>query len=189
MFASSESVFGDDVGNYTERDSPSPRTLYGRLKTEMEDHIRETYETAVIVRLARVVGTERGDGTLLTSWAEDLARNRNIKCAEDQFFSPVSIATVTDAILRLVEQDHCGLFNLCGRDGLSRIAMLEMLIKTWRKRYRYEGKVTRCSIDDFPTSEPRQHDTTMRPDKLIETTGITIPSFAEFCSELVANWH
>ena len=189
VFASSETVFGDDAGGYTEEDPVSPQTLYGRLKAEIEDHIRETYKAALIVRLGRVVGVERGDGTLLTGWAEELAQNRDIRCAEDQFFSPISITTVTDAIVRLVEQNHNGLFNVCGNDGLSRIAMLEKLIKTWRGRYGYDGKVTRCSIDDFPTSEPRQHDTTMRPDKLIMATGIKIPSFDDICSKLVANWY
>ena len=116
-------------------------------------------------------------------------QNHDISCAEDQFFSPVSITTVTEAIVRLVEQNQNGLFNVCGSDALSRIAMLEKLIKTWRGRYGYDGKVTRCSIDDFPTSEPRQHDTTMRPYKLITATGIKIPSFDDICSELVANWH
>ena len=188
VFASSEYVNGDDRGDYTEEDPVSPLTLYGRQKSAIESHLRKTYENALIVRLGRVVGTERGDGTLLTAWAEELTQNCAIRCAEDQFFSPVSLATVSEAICRLVEQNHCGLFNVCGRDGLSRFAMLQQLIRVWRTRFNYGGELTRCSIDDFPTSEPRHHNTTMLPDKLIATTGLTIPSFDDICLELVANW-
>ena len=188
VFASSEYVFGDNKGNRSEEDPVSPQTLYGRLKAEIEHYIVAADKPALIVRLNRVVGIERGDGTLLTNWAEELAHNKDIRCADDQFFSPVSITVVVEAICELIGQNKLGLFQVCGQEGMSRIAMLEKLIKARRQRYRYEGKVTRCSINDFPTSEPRHLDTTMRPDKLIKATGMQMPSFDELCAKLVANW-
>src|SRR4030042_6646013 len=133
VFASSEFVFDGTRGNYTEWDPVNPILTYGRQKVDIERYLQNSCDEFIIVRLAKVFGSQRGDRTLFTSWLDAIERCETILCAYDQVFSPIYIDDVVEGIMRLVETNSSGIFHLSGRKPFSRIALLEMLLTEVRR--------------------------------------------------------
>lgn len=187
VFASSEFVFDGTRGGYTEDDPPRPILTYGRQKLQVEQHLQEGGGAWAVVRLAKVVGAERGDGTLFSSWLEAIERGQTIRCAFDQIFSPIYVGDVVEAILRLIERDARGLFHAAGPRPFSRLQLLELLLERLRAHGRAaDVRVVPCSIHDFGLRERRPLDVSMRPDKLVAATGLQLQDMAVLCDRLIA---
>jgi dTDP-4-dehydrorhamnose reductase len=187
VFASSEAVFDGGSGGYREDDTPRPVTLYGKMKREVEQVLLASVQPSLILRIARVVSSLRGDGSLLAGWLEQLVRGEEIVCAVDQCFSPIHQDDLACGIWSLISADARGLFHLAGPSGLSRFAMLRLLVERYQAVGGIPCGVTRsCSIDDFPTVEPRPKNITLDPSKFIAHTRIMPRSPAVICQEIVA---
>ncbi len=64
VFLSTSLVYaGDDVA-HTEQDEPPPITEYGRQKVAVGKFINENFHNALILRLTKIFGVEKGDDTL-----------------------------------------------------------------------------------------------------------------------------
>jgi dTDP-4-dehydrorhamnose reductase len=185
LFTSTESVFDGRKGTYVEADPPNPLMLYGRLKLEVEQYLSS--KPALVVRLARVVGTTPGDRTLFTGWLGDLAQNKSLRVAADNRFSPIHVDDVAEGLIRLMDRNLTGLFHLGNPEGAGRLEMLEMLIGAWRRAGQsFTGEIAPCRFADFPTLEPRPLDSTIVPAKLVAATGLEIRSIETICRDAVA---
>jgi dTDP-4-dehydrorhamnose reductase len=184
VFMSSEAVFDGEKGDYREEDVANPISYYGRLKLEVEQHMADT--EALTLRISRVVGTTPGDGTMFTNWLSQLQRGDSIVCAGDQRFSPIHEDDVAEAIQRLIEHRCRGLYHVCGPEGLTRLAMLALLVERFKQSGgRMTARVESCSIDDFPTPERRPRDVSMSCKKLVDATGFTPRNVSAICQEMV----
>ena len=184
VFTSSEAVFDGTKGHYREDDTPHPATLYGKMKVEIETYLAD--KPALVLRLARVVGSIRGDGTMFSGWLDQLQRGDQITCARDQFFSPIHTDDVVKLMDVLMQTNAHGLFHLAGTEALSRLAMLEILVDHFTAAGgTLVHPIQSCSIADFPTLEPRPRDISMDCSKVIQATGIIPRSVATICDELI----
>lgn len=189
VFASTESVFDGARGGYSETDAVRPLLRYAAQKVEIEQFLQEHCDRYLILRLGRVFGSRRGDGTLLTAWLEQLEANRDIRCASDQVFSPIPVSEVSAGIVELMQRDCAGIFHLCGTEAMNRCRMLEALMAQY-ERYRPCGSsIVPCRLADFETVEARPLDLSMKPDKIIDATGITIRPFGEWCEIVTRTWY
>jgi dTDP-4-dehydrorhamnose reductase len=186
VFASTESVFDGAKGDYVESDAPNPLMTYGRLKLEIERYLAE--KPALVVRLARIVGTTPGDRTLFMFWLPDIAAGKIIRVAADNRFAPIHVDDVADGLARLMERGLTGLFHLGNVEGMNRREMLERLIEAWESGTggRFSGRIEPARFADFPTLEPRPLDSTIVSAKLIAATGTPIRPIAQICREAVA---
>lgn len=189
VFTSSEAVFDGRRGDYTEDDETRPRTLYGCQKMEVERYLAaKAPDSSLVLRLARVYGTQPGDGTLFTSWLPALAEGRTIRCARDQRFSPVHIDDAVTAITALIDRATVGTVHVAGPEGLSRLDMLERLTAAFTARHPFTGRIEPCLLADFSTLEPRPHDITMCTDRLRRLSGLRFAGLAQRCAEIVDRW-
>ena len=185
VFISTEAVFDGKKGNYVETDIINPILTYGLQKAQIEDYLTKTVKKFLIVRLSRVFGSSRKDGTLFTSWLEQIERNENIRCARDQVFSPVHVNEVCDGLIRLIKNDCEGIFHLSNHDGYCRLDMLRLFLSHYRKHANEFIKIIECDLHEFPALEKRPLNISMRPDKLIKSTGVSIKSLDFHCSEII----
>ncbi|KIL97727.1 dTDP-4-dehydrorhamnose reductase [Paramagnetospirillum magnetotacticum MS-1] len=175
IFASTEFVFDGVKGDYVETDEARPILLYGRQKKEVEDFLLASGKPHAILRFAKVYGTEPGDGTLFSAWiAQALGGATAMRCAADQVFSPVHVGDVGEAILRVAERDLGGIYHLSGNQRFNRLELLEMTLAALVRRGYPRIAVEPCSIDDFNLPERRPKDVSMRAEKLIAATGMTM---------------
>jgi len=186
IFISSEFVFDGRQGNYGESDPPNPILLYGKQKLQVERHLETTLEDYAILRLAKVYGATAGDGTLFTNWLAPVVEGGRLKCASDQFFSPVFVDDVVDTLLSVVNRRMCGTFHLAGPHRLSRMACLQTLIDAIIALRPVDLITEPCRINDFNFPEDRPLDVSMCIDKLDAELGFRPLTVSAFCRRLAA---
>ena len=177
IFCSTEFIYDGTKGMYSELDTPNPILEYGRQKLAVEKHLIH-YPYATILRFAKIYGSNLRDGTLFSDWCCKITNNETIECANDQFFSPVFVGDVIQAIQIAVKNNIYGVFNLsCGR-RYSRLDLLKLLIK-----HKFSGKdvaIVEKSIDDFNLPEIRPKDVSMISKKAQIYFGINFISPEDF---------
>ncbi|RMD85750.1 MAG: NAD-dependent epimerase/dehydratase family protein [Candidatus Dadabacteria bacterium] len=188
IFASSEAVFDGSKGMYTEDDPPTPILIYGRHKVEVEQYLREQEVPYLILRLARVFGTEPNDGTLLTGMVDLLAQNADIKCAEDQIMSPIHIDEVVAITLALCLAEKRGTFHLAGPEALSRYEVLMHILREYTKFAKYTGKISKVPLSSFKTEEKRPLNTSLSPARALEATGFRLKGIREWSAVALSKW-
>ena len=65
----------------------------------------------LIFRLAKVYGDKKNDKTLLTNYVKQIKKDKILKVAKDQYFSPVYVNDVVD-IDKAAQKNLKGLYNL-----------------------------------------------------------------------------
>lgn len=186
VFTSSEFVFDGTHGNYVETDPVSPILTYGRQKVEIEKYIRDNFSEFIILRLAKVYGSQLGDGTIFANWIEAIKKGATtLQCAYNQRFSPVYVSDVVQAFIRTAENGLNGIFHLAGERSFLRIELLNMLLSCIQEYKPVKIKVVPRSIHDFKLREKRPLDVSMRPDKLIKAAGIKLHQAEAICREMV----
>lgn len=188
VFTSSEFVFDGKKGNYRENDCPNPILTYGRQKVEVEEFIKDNFQDYLILRLAKVYGSQPKDGTIFTNWLEAVKTRPVLECAFDQKFSPVYVDDVVEGIIRLVANNCRDIFHLSGPQGFRRIELLEILLDRIRKYAELEVKVVPRSINDFPLREKRPLDVSLVADKLVEAAGLKMYRVEEICEKIVRDF-
>lgn len=173
IFASSEFVFDGRKGMRKETDTPHPIMVYAKQKYFMEQYIIEHTHTYIIVRFGKVYGTEPGDGTLFTSWIEQLRAGQPIVVATDQKFNAICADDLVTATLFLINKGVYGIYHVAGPIGLYRKDLFDLLLQKLQGIIASTSQVSFCSIDDFHLIEKRPHNVTLSINKLVRTTGYT----------------
>lgn len=187
IFTSSDYVFDGSKGNYSEADAPHPIISYGKHKVEVEKYIQDVFDDYIIVRLAKVVGDEMGDGTLFVNWIKEIEESKVIKCAYDQILSPIFIGDVVEGIIQLIEKNHAGIFHLCGRRSFSRLELFEMLIAISNMHVSMNVETVKCSINDLGFPEAYPLNISMTPDKILGETGLTFKDMESVCESIACS--
>jgi dTDP-4-dehydrorhamnose reductase len=171
VFASSDAVFDGSRGMWTEEDLVNPILTYGRHKARVEHHMQEKSCPWLVVRLAKMLGTEIGHVDVLGDWMDKLESGAVIHCARDQVFSPVDVDDAARALIRLADGGFTGVFHVCGPRPVTRLELLEMLVSEVRRNRDVAAQIVPCNLRDFEFAEPRPLDTSMSPRKLYDALG------------------
>ena len=185
VFASSEAVFGQDrEGPYVETDVPVPVFAYGRQKVAVEDHVRSHCPDHLIVRIARVIGSDADDPTGFEDWLDRIERSKTIRCAEDQIMSPACRDDAVEGVARLIELDCGGTYHLPGERPIMLIELLQLLLDEVCKSRTVDVEIERCSLHDFPVLERRPLNSTMDASKIIAETGLELTPYEVICERM-----
>jgi dTDP-4-dehydrorhamnose reductase len=184
VFTSSEFVFDGEKGGYVETDPAEPILLYGKQKLAIERYLQSVSDDFAILRLAKIFGVKPNDGTFFTSMLHAIEGSSEIRCAADQKFSPVYVGDVVNVILASIEAPLHGVFHVAGPEGKTRLQFLEIMINEVKKYRSVDTSINACSINDFQLPEARPIDVSMRPDKLVAATGISLLSAEEACQTI-----
>lgn len=167
VFASTDYVFDGGRGGYVETDVPEPCTEYGRQKLAIERRLDESGDSALVVRMSRVVGRAVGTHSVLGPLVADIRAGKPIRCATDQRFSPADVDDVAHALIQLIEDGATGLFHLAGPDSFSRLELAQLLLDSIRAvDPRMRAELIPCRLHDLPFRERRPLDTSLATNKL-----------------------
>ena len=189
VFTSTEVVFDGKKGDYIETDPVSPILTYGEQKVKVEQYLQGISNNFLVVRLARVIGDNLGDGSLFASWLDDLENVESLKCAKDQFFSPIYVDDVVDMMISLIMSGHKGIYHISGTEPFSRIELLNMLIRNLKEHISLNIEVIPCSINDFTVLEKHPHNVSLIPDKVMKSTTIKPLDMNVLCRKIVSDWY
>jgi len=184
VFLSSEAVYGgSQTTPFSEADASSPQFLYARQKIEIENYLHEKNVEHLIIRLARVFGFTHKDPTGLEDWISAMRTQQLIKCATDQFMSPISRADSVEGIAQLLGHRVQGVFNLAGAKQISRINLLKMFATFAKEHGISEPKIEPCVLKDFTMNEPRPLNSSMSNHRFHAVTGYEPASYEVLCRE------
>lgn len=184
VFASSEFVFAGGKERHTEDDIAAPVLVYGRQKLAVEQLIQQSFDRHLILRLAKVFGSQSGDGTLFTRWKDAIARGETIRCAVDQVFSPVYVDDVVNAVVGLIAREASGLYHVSSGHVASRLEYLEMLLAEMRKHRPVDARIERCRLHECGLTEPWPLRVALDPSKLVHDTRIQLTDPRDACREI-----
>lgn len=184
MFTSTEVIFDGIKGNYVESDEVNPILTYGKQKVEIERFMQDQFEDYLIIRPALIYGSERADGTILSTWLDSIEKGEVSHCAYDYVCSPIHIDDVVAAIINLVEIEANGIYHLAGHSAYSRLELYNILLGQVNQIYPVDLEPISCSMHDFNLMEKRPLNVSMKPDKLVSATGLVIKDVKDACGLL-----
>lgn len=125
VYLTSSFVFDGRAGYYTESDTHSPISEYGRQKADIESHCCQRNLDWFLVRLDKIVGDDPAEGHLFAEWYRWSQAKHPIVCMANQLFSPTHVDDVARAIILGCQKGLTGLYNVANseyfyRDELAR---------------------------------------------------------------------
>ena len=130
VFLSSDYVFDGERGNYSEKDIPKPKTIYGKNKLKSERDISKNLENYIIIRSANVYG--RG-GNFFNFLVRNLEESKPEKYFSNSFYTPTYIDYLLEAIKKLIEKNFKGLIHIVGKERTSRYSFALETAKAFGK--------------------------------------------------------
>ncbi len=146
IFFSSDYVFNDDL-------ELRPLNLYGEQKLQLEQEGEEM--GALVIRLSKVYGIERGDKTLFDEMAQTLMAGKDVRAAYDLIFSPIYVGDVVKRVIHLATKGEREIANVVGPTFASRLEMANALAQHLGKT----DQVRSISLNDL-------NDGVIRPKRL-----------------------
>lgn len=182
---STDYVFAGDIRTaYSERDSPDPRTVYGRSKLQGEEEIAVGTADHVILRTAWVYSPF---GTNFVKTMLRLAQERNeIRVVFDQVGNPTSAFDIADAIFvvakTLIEKPSDarfrGVFHLVAQGRTSWAKFASAILQASREMGGPTAEVVPIATSDYPTLARRPANSCLATDKMRSTYGIVLPNWS-----------
>jgi len=185
IFLSSDYVFDGRTGRYRDGDETCPVVEYGRQKSLVEKEIPSLVDDYLILRLSRVYGVQKADGTLLDEMACSFAAGRAVEAAADQFFCPTLVAELVSAIQAIQGLGLKGLMNLCSGEVWSRYDIARAMAAAMHVDPKLVKKI---SLDKLPTMKGRPRNTSIVCTRLQEETEVSFTPLRDCILRVAANW-
>ncbi|MBI4538006.1 MAG: SDR family oxidoreductase [Gemmatimonadetes bacterium] len=148
VYFSTDYVFDGSSGPYSEEDEPRPINAYGVTKWEAENLVRARAPRHLIIRTTAVFGWERGSRNFAMQIWENLRVGRPLRVPDDQWCNPTLAEELAKTVVELVTAGADGVFNVVGKDRVTRAELGKALAKTM--------ELEPALISPVPTSETGQ---------------------------------
>jgi len=118
---SSDYIFDGTSGPYSEEDIPNPLSYYGKTKLASENALRGGDVPYTILRTMILYGVARNVRANFVLWvASSLRDGKRITVVDDQIGNPTLADDLAYAMLKVVELDKTGVYNVSGPDLINR---------------------------------------------------------------------
>ncbi|MBU3114082.1 SDR family oxidoreductase [Clostridium lacusfryxellense] len=134
IFLSTEQVFNGnvDAGPYTEDDTPSPDTMYGKNKLEAEGLLKEVLDELWVVRFTWLLGMpERNcsmSPNILWGTLTDIMLGKKTKATPNEYRGLTYVHEVIDQFPMIFEIPY-GIYHLGSHNDLSRYDICSLIFK------------------------------------------------------------
>jgi len=118
---STDYIFDGKNGPYNEEDKPNPTGYYGRTKLAAENSIHISGTRYSIIRTNVLYGSSKYGRPDFVKWLVDsLKKGEKVRIVTDQIGNPTYIDDLVNAVNKIIEFKKEGIFNIGGREMLSR---------------------------------------------------------------------
>ena len=118
---STDYIFDGRGGPYNEDDRPSPISYYGKTKLASENVLRASGLPYCIGRTMVLYGFAPHVRPNFVLWLiQNLERNMPVRVVDDQRGNPTFVDDLAYGLLRAIELERTGVYNLAGREIVSR---------------------------------------------------------------------
>lgn len=120
IHVSSDYVFNGFNGPYNENAKVDPLGYYGRTKLASENALKLSAITYSVIRTNVLYGIANSRPDFVRWVVNSLSEKKQIRVVQDQINNPTFVEDLVCAINKMVELDKFGLYNIGGKDFLSR---------------------------------------------------------------------
>ncbi|MDX3959082.1 sugar nucleotide-binding protein [Aliarcobacter skirrowii] len=132
IFFSTDYIFDGEKGNFSDLDTPNPKTNYGLSNYLSEKIIEASSIGYSIIRTSAVMGK---GGTFFDWLLLSLKTEENLDMFSDIYFSPTPVKFLMENIANIVDRCLYGTFNICGSERLSRFTFAS-IVKTLNSEFK-----------------------------------------------------
>ena len=182
VFTSTDLVFDGATPPYREEDPPSPSTSYGVTKSEAERYVTAT-PLGLVARLSLLYGPSRSARpSYVNRMTDGLRRGEPQAFFEDEFRTPLDLATAAEILVRLATTDQTGIVHVAGAERLSRFALARRVASALG----FDPDLIRANRQaDVASAEPRPADVSLDTARVAALMpGLSRPTV----EEAVASW-
>jgi dTDP-4-dehydrorhamnose reductase len=121
IHVSTDYVFDGKAGPYTEEDRPNPLSYYGKSKLASENALRISGVRFMIARTMVLYGYAHSVKANFVLWlVQSLEKGTSVRIVDDQVGNPTFVDDLAYGLLRTIELGKTGIYNLAGREIVSR---------------------------------------------------------------------
>lgn len=132
VHVSTDYIFDGKSGPYTEDDRPEPLSYYGKSKLASENLLRTSGIPYLIARTMVLYGFAPGVKANFALWLiESLENKKQVNVVDDQFGNPTLVDDLAYGLIQGFEMERTGIYNLAGRDIVSRYEFALKLAKVF----------------------------------------------------------
>ncbi len=118
---STDYIFDGVKGGYDEDAIPNPLSFYGKAKLASENALVASGVEFAIIRTMIIYGYGRNVKQNFALWLiNSLSMNQPVKIVDDQFGMPTMVDDLGLALVRIVDRERAGIYNVCGSEYISR---------------------------------------------------------------------
>ncbi len=118
---STDYIFDGIHGGYDENATPNPLSFYGKAKLASENALTASGVNHTIIRTMIIYGTGTNVKKNFALWLVDkLKNNEPVNIVNDQYGMPTMVDDLGLALLRIVERERAGIYNVCGSEYINR---------------------------------------------------------------------
>lgn len=178
LFTSSAAVFDGRKHGYTEKDETNPLSVYGKTKQWAESAVMTLLPSAVVIRIALVLGFARKSGT--NSMLDSVMRKW--KAGEPIYFptreerNPIDAASLSKLMTEMLA-DHSlhGVYHVGASDSIARYELGKRLAA----RVGIAADLVRPQHDPVPGRAPRGEDHFLLTEKIRDAYKLQIPTSSQ----------
>lgn len=128
IYISTDWVFAGDAGNYLEKETPKPTSVYGKTKLMGEKLASDILIDLAICRSGGIYGKR---SPLLIWIKNQLDQGRTIDCYTDIYNSPTYVINLAEHIKSIIKRDLRGTFHIVGKQRVNRYQFFNTYAKVF----------------------------------------------------------
>ncbi|MFH1478201.1 MAG: NAD(P)-dependent oxidoreductase [Candidatus Omnitrophota bacterium] len=166
IYVSTNAVFDGKNAPYKETDKPSPINIYGKLKLECEDMVRNSGLKHIIVRPILMYGwNNQNERSNTVTWLlHNLLNGKRVNIVDDIYENPLFNNNCAEIIWSLLSLNKEGLYHIAGRDVVSRYEFAKLISKVFCPEK--EDLISPVTSDFFKEIAPRPKNTSFNISKI-----------------------
>jgi dTDP-4-dehydrorhamnose reductase len=130
LFTSTAAVFDGRKHGYTEEDEPTPLSVYGNCKAWAESAVKSLTPSAIVLRLALVLGFARKSGTnaMLDKLMQKWAAGEPVSFPTREMRNPIDVNSLSRIIVGMLANQYIrGVYHVGAADSVSRYELARRL--------------------------------------------------------------
>ncbi len=164
-----------------EEDTPNPLNVYARTKLKAEETVLESSDDALVIR-TNFYGWGTSVRSSFSDWIyQSLEKGQQLRMFSDVFFTPILINDLSNLILQLVNKGAAGIYNVAGRERLSKYDFAVKLADAFNCP---SENIHSISVKEFPFKAQRPKDMSLCSEKAANFLGTQMPDIYEGLNRL-----
>jgi dTDP-4-dehydrorhamnose reductase len=164
VYISTAGIFDGKNAPYSETARPNPLNYYAQTKLRGE-HYTLALKDCMVVRTTVPYGWHPWKLNFVTWIIDSLRKNKRINIVTDQRNTPTYADDFASALLRLIELDKRGIFNVVGSTSINRFDFAMKIAKTFNLD---ESFITPVTTEELVQVALRPSDDSLKIDKILK---------------------